>query len=109
MKSLNHWVFSAPLHAKFLRQYTKYSLADILVFRERKILQAFCGLESSNLRRLLTNIGSINFVAGGIKQSHIHKVCSSLLYPHCFAFLLPLFVKEVCRGYLKFESSSDFV
>ena len=51
MKSLNHWVFSAPSHAKFLRQYTKYSLADILVLRERKILQAFCGLESSDLRR----------------------------------------------------------
>ena len=48
-KSLNHWVFSAPSHTKFLRQYTKYSLADILVLRERKILQAFCGLESSEI------------------------------------------------------------
>ena len=54
----------------------------------------------------LTNIGSINFVAWGIKQSHIHKVCSSLLYPHCFAFLLPLFVKmffmvEIEIGFIK--------
>ena len=51
LESLNHWVFFAPSHTKFLRQYTKYSLADILVLRERKILQAFCGLESLNLRQ----------------------------------------------------------
>ena len=68
--SLNHWVLSAPSHTKFLRQYTKYSLADILVLRERKILQAFCGfgiLESSAI-----------FANSACKRLIVHKVQSSL-------------------------------
>ena len=69
LESLNHWVFSAPSHTKFLRQYTKYSLADILVLRERKILQAFCGF---SLRYLLHLLQSGKFLKNNPKEIRVY-------------------------------------
>ena len=66
------------------------------------------GILGSSASFALMKIGSINFVARGIKQSHIHKVCSSLLYPHCFAFLLPLFVKQFYGGIFAVKIKNRF-